>query len=55
MRPEQLLRLVRAKQRRSEKLLDIARRFAVLTGQRRERVVMYESLQARHTSRRDLA
>ena len=43
--PAHLLRLVLAKQRRSERLLEIARKLAVQVGQRRERVVLYESLQ----------
>lgn len=43
--PAHLLRLVLAKQRRSERLLEIARKLAMQVGQRRERVVLYESLQ----------
>lgn len=44
--PKLLLRMIIAKQQRSEKLLETARRFAELVGQRRERVLLYEAMQA---------
>ena len=44
--PWVLLRMIVAKQARSERLLATARRFAQLTPQRRERIVLYESMQA---------
>ena len=44
--PVVLLRMIIAKQERSERLLAAARHFARLTSQRRERVLLYESLQA---------
>jgi hypothetical protein len=44
--PAVLLRMIWAKQARSERLLRIARQLARRTGQRRERVVLYEAMQA---------
>jgi hypothetical protein len=43
--PWVLLRMIVAKQARSERLLLTARRFAKLTPQKRERLVLYESMQ----------
>ena len=44
--PVVLLRMVIAKQERSERLVATARRLARLTSQRRERVLLYEAMQA---------
>ena len=44
--PWVLLRMIIAKQARSERLMLTARRFAVLTPQKRERVLLYEAMQA---------
>jgi hypothetical protein len=44
--PALLLRMILSKQQRSERLLSTARRFAELVGQRRERVLLYEAMQA---------
>ena len=44
--PKALLRMVIAKQTRSVRLVETARRFARLTSQRRERVLLYEAMQA---------
>ena len=43
--PNVLLRMIVAKQARSERLLRSARKLAKLTGQKRERVLLYEAMQ----------